>query len=279
MKQPRILIHLHVYYPEQVDYFVKKLGNINGVKADFFITTIKENLPALKPLLRFNPEVKVVANKGYDILPFIKILQKVELKNYDYILKLHTKRTRDLDYFNRGRYFTGSSWRNLLVDSLLGSPEIFAENIAILEGDKKLGLIGSWYCIRTEKIGDIRNKFGISTYTGDAKEITYIAGTMFLARAKPYEQIFKWGIDDDSFETTPDWVHSRTFAHLAERLMGFVITMAGYEIKGTGAKNIRFEISQFLARILRIIFYTKVTDSGKRIVKIFKIPVYHRRVK
>jgi len=279
MKKPKLLIHLHVFYPEQAEYFARKLENVNGVDTSLFLTAPKEVLPALKPLMKFKPEVVVVGNKGYDILPFITILRRVKLGDYDYILKLHTKRTSGLDYFNRGWYFTGSWWRNLLVDSLLGSPNIFADNLALLGNNPKIGLLGNWYCVRTENPEDIKNKFDIRPYIKDAEKIVYIAGSMFLARAKPYEQFLKWGISEKNFEDAAWWVHSRTFSHLGERLLGFVVGMKGCEIVGVGGRNRLFEICSLLARLRRVIFYTKITDNGKRIVKILKIPVYNRRIK
>jgi len=278
MKQPRLLVHLHVFYPEQAEYFARKLGNVNGVDMSLFITAPKEVLPALKPLMKFKPEIVVVANKGYDILPFIKVLRRVKLDNYDYILKLHTKRTSGIDYFRRGRYFTGGWWRKLLVESLVGSPKIFADNLALLENNPRVGMVGDWYCVRSDTPEEVRN-FDIRPYTGNAGRITYIAGTMFLARAEPYGQILKWGISEKDFESTPGWVHSHTFSHLVERLMGFVITMRGYEIVGVGGRNWRFEIASVLSRIRRVVFYTKTTESGKYMIKIFKIPVYNRRIK
>ena len=41
-----------------------------------------------------NAKIITVPNKGYDIYPFLIVLSKVKLDEYDYILKIHTKNSR-----------------------------------------------------------------------------------------------------------------------------------------------------------------------------------------
>ena len=38
----RLLVHLHVYYPEQLPWFVEKLSHINGCEWDLYVTCSRE---------------------------------------------------------------------------------------------------------------------------------------------------------------------------------------------------------------------------------------------
>ena len=119
----KILVHLHLYYPE----FYKELENciLNlEPKYDFdlFVTIPETNLN-LKPqiLSTFpNAKVQVVENIGYDIYPFIKVIQGVNLDDYSYVIKLHTKRNINklkYDYVSiyKNKWFGESNWREGLI--------------------------------------------------------------------------------------------------------------------------------------------------------------------
>ena len=43
MKQKHVLVHLHLFYYEQTDYFIKKLANINNCNWDLFVTYVEED--------------------------------------------------------------------------------------------------------------------------------------------------------------------------------------------------------------------------------------------
>ena len=116
--QPKVLVHLHLYYSNQIDYMLNKLKNINNCEWDLFVTVCNEDNKITNKLKAFKPDVKIIKvnNAGYDIWPFIQVLNKVELGNYNYILKIHTKNYRKE---KAGRCGKGFKWRNLLIDALL----------------------------------------------------------------------------------------------------------------------------------------------------------------
>ena len=92
MQNKKILVHLHLYYQNQLNYFIKKLKNIT-CEFDLIVTLANENPKITEKIKQFKPNAKilVVENLGYDVYPFIQVINEAELKNYDYILKIHTK--------------------------------------------------------------------------------------------------------------------------------------------------------------------------------------------
>ena len=91
---PKIAVHLHLYYLEQLDDILQRLSYLDGCKYDLFVTMSELNPQAYEKILKFNPQATIwqTPNFGYDIGPFIDFLHKIKFDNYDYILKIHTKR-------------------------------------------------------------------------------------------------------------------------------------------------------------------------------------------
>ena len=87
-----IAIILHIYYVELWQIFAEKLKILN-TKFDLYITLTKGNLDITDDILKSFPDAKIYTyiNKGMDIGPFLLTLKKIRNKNYNYIIKLHTK--------------------------------------------------------------------------------------------------------------------------------------------------------------------------------------------
>ena len=83
---------------------IYKFSNINHCDWDLFVTYVDENEKSKNKILKIKPDTKFikVKNAGYDILPFLKIIENVNLSEYDYILKMHTKNYRAKPYIGVG---------------------------------------------------------------------------------------------------------------------------------------------------------------------------------
>lgn len=194
VKEPlrKMLVHLHVYYHEQVDYFIEKLGNINGVDWDLVVTYSTPDEETIGKLTAFKPTVKFeqVENYGYDVWPFIKVIKQTNLDDYDYVLKLHTKRSVPEKKF-RNIKLTGYGWRNALVDGLLGSPEYFSKLQRTFNEDASVGMISSFVtldrCHRIYPGSSVMtevNRLGLETRFN-----LLCHGTMFMARASVFRPL------------------------------------------------------------------------------------------
>ena len=252
--KPKVLVHLHLYYLDQLDYMLKKLKNINSCDWDLFVTMTKQDEKAIQKLKGFKPDVHIVPveNKGFDIWPFLQVLNLVDLDNYDDILKIHTKKYRKKKDF----YGRGNAWRNYLIDALLGSPKQFQKNIHLMQMDKSVGLIGSRATLATmgcsEKDDSILFDEMCQNHGIPISKGRFIAGTMFLVRAKCFQRIKDMNFKSEDFNHIQQTSGRSTTAHTLERLLSRIVEIEGYEI--TTVRSAKYSILCIIRRILKTIF-------------------------
>lgn len=252
--RPKVLVHLHLYYLDQLDYMLKKLKNINSCDWDLFVTMTKQDEKAIQKLKGFKPDVYIVPveNKGFDIWPFLQVLNLVDLDNYDDILKIHTKKYRKKKDF----YGRGNAWRNYLIDALLGSPKQFQKNIHLMQMDKSVGLIGSRATLATmgclEKDDSILFDEMCQNHGIPISKGRFIAGTMFLVRAKCFQRIKDMNFKSEDFNHIQQTSGRTTTAHTLERLLSRIVEIEGYEI--TTVKSVKYSILTTIKNFLRTIF-------------------------
>ena len=221
-------VHLHLYYIDLADEFVNYLSNI-PYQFDLYISVSdKEYIYKIKRkfnrILNLNKLViKVSKNSGRDFGPMFVLFGEY-LKNYDYILHIHSKKSLR----------TGSEqdgWRNYLLRSILGSParvvNIFSQmenyDIGIVYQDDYLNC-PHWGHTWLGAAGHARNylkKLGIKF------EDTYLefsAGSMFFAKTDAIRQLFDlnltwedFGIEENKSDGTLAYFFERIFVLLAQK--------------------------------------------------------------
>lgn len=276
-------LHLHLYYMDQLHEIISKLQNLDkaGVDYDLYVTMTAKDEEAEAEIKQAFPEAMIwqVENRGYDIGPFIDFLHKINLDSYDYILKVHTKNKKGGDYgcFN-GVRVDSKTWANMLWDALLGSPEIVRNNYSILSENPKVGMLGSGFCLTDEewayKMLEMRIKQEAQKILlPHLNTIAFIAGTMFMVRAKLMQPFLAYRITD--FDEVQSKIHDYMLAHCLERLFGVAVLAQGYEIRGVSYKQYKF--SRLWANVKRFAVQKKITKNGKKIIKICKIPVWQSK--
>lgn len=255
-KGNRLLVVLHAYYHEKVDYFIEKLRNINGCQWDVVVTYVTSSEETEKKMRELNPSARFyqVANSGYDILPFIEVLKKVNLEDYDYVLKLHTK--RDLShkiYINSVNLF-GSAWRDYLVDSLLKSPRRFRKNLNRLRANRKVGMLCSYEMYKELDLVLPEDTFDLEN---EAKRIglrlgctTFCAGSIFMAKADALKRLLTIEFASDAWSHVPKSNSNGSMAHVYERMICYIVRDAGYVIKAVPA-YFRTSVKAFYHKTLR----------------------------
>ncbi len=237
--RPRLLIHLHLFYHDQLDLMLEALSRISGVEADLFVTMTERNPNAEAEIRRAWNDAKFLEtpNVGYDVFPFLHVLQQVRISDYEFVLKLHTKNARapgqDTVY---GVSIPGYKWRDDLLAALLGSAQGFEEVLAAFRDDPELGCVGAGqYIFDTRENNEERN-YSLGEWRarcGATQGVHYVGGSMFMARAFPFERIAGLNLKRGDFEaaqfTTKD--HKNT-AHIVERLFGIVVENEGLRIQG-----------------------------------------------
>ena len=199
-----IAVHAHIFYEDLLDEIINKTNNI-PVKFDLFITTDtsqkKEYIENFtkKYSKANNTEIKIVKNKGRDVLPFFIQMEDI-IYRYKYFCHIHSKKSKHKEGL-------GYKWRTYLYNNLLGNNEIIAEILSDFENYDKLGfafpenyreIINS-----TKRIEKLDRKcmnillsklFQDSKYITGYKLIDFPAGNMFWARVEAVHQIFKINI-------------------------------------------------------------------------------------
>lgn len=235
----KMLVHLHLFYYDQLDYMLGKLQNIGGCACDLFVTVPDNDSRVKNRILKQfnNANILVVPNIGYDIYPFSLVLSKVRLDEYDYILKIHTKNFREE---GQDEVYSinvpGYQWRNELIDALLGSEDIFSRNLRLLQENKSAGCVAAKRFIFNVKKNNEEKVYSLDRWKSDynIKEGEfYVGGTMFLARSYPFEKVKSMNLRAEDFQTgklkTKDY---KNLAHVLERLFGIIINNEGFEIVG-----------------------------------------------
>ena len=201
-----VAIQAHIFHIDLVDEIINITNNI-PVKFDLYITTnniYKRNIireHVMKSTKANKYEIKIVKNKGRDILPLLTQMRKV-FNKYKYFCHIHSKKTLQNPNY-------GHKWRLYLYKNLLGSQETVSEILSELEEDDKLGFIfpETFYEAKEsalkldEQLVNSMN-YLISKMIGEFKmgnKLDFPAGDMFWARSKAVYQIFQINLENDIF--------------------------------------------------------------------------------
>lgn len=269
----KLLVHLHIYYYDQIPYFIEKLSNISGVAWDLFITETKHNEDVEKIFnnLRVIPHYIETDNVGYDIWPFIKVVKSVNLDDYDLILKLHTKNIRDHNSKINGCRLNGPQWRNELVDSLLINRKHFGKLINMFKHDDRLGLICSYQLYskksnnRPEDLSMLQNELGRLgfKFQGDR----FCAGSMFMAKAGLYGFLQSDNIQASMFEGIARTKSIGSMAHVYERILSMVPYEYSHTVKTIHTnylRSLQIMVSGYMKPLLEWLFSITVIGENRQ---------------
>jgi lipopolysaccharide biosynthesis protein/LmbE family N-acetylglucosaminyl deacetylase/GT2 family glycosyltransferase len=233
-KASNTAIVIHLYYPEladdllnyidassQVDYFINLPAHIDSEVVQKFCTSKRNTYISISP------------NKGRDILPFIATLEQVTSLGYDYLLKVHSKKTM----YRKD----GAAIRENLFYELMGKLSI-AEIIQHFEKNMQLGLIaptGSIVALSNNSYqennvylkNNLENVKALLARSGHADaslEFDFIAGSMFWARVQAIKPILDLKLSNADFEAELGQTDG-TMAHAVERLFSFIAAKSGYQ--------------------------------------------------
>ena len=90
----KILVHVHIFYENLYPELKACLLNLKDYNCDYIFTFVKENKTLESDIKSTfsNAKIEIVKNLGFDLGPFVHVLNEVNLSDYSYVIKLHTKR-------------------------------------------------------------------------------------------------------------------------------------------------------------------------------------------
>jgi len=170
-------------------------------------------------------------NVGYDIWPFLAVLNGLDLSLYSIIVKLHTKRSVKAGYKINACDVSGDKWRTMLL-SFISSKEKWANCIKKLSNGHVGAVADGWMlldCEHTQTTGQEPCRLAVELgekifEKRPPSNYIYIAGTMFAMSAaclRPLQGVFS----ENDFEA-PDALHKNGLPHIIERLLGISVVMA-----------------------------------------------------
>ena len=286
MADRRTLCIVHCYYPEFVAELAECVANVSEPRDVVVTYSTEAALAAAKtsfPGARFLE----CENVGFDVWPFVKVLNDVDLGMYDYVLKLHTKCNRPVDIPFRMNHadFSGSRWRSYLLE-FVRTRGSWEASLARMEADPSVNMVAGLKCIlRREDTPWRPEQAGFDTALEMAAGLgirpenpEFVAGTMFVARSAALAKLRGVFCAADFAEAR---VHTTTTrGHYLERILGFAACDGGGRISDPfgrlAAWRRRSRAMGVLEALAHFAFQKKRTADGGCIVKVLKVPVYRR---
>lgn len=241
----KIAVHAHMYYVDLTDEFITYLKNI-PFKFDLYISTMrKKDIPLMyykfKKITNLNKLViKKAKNSGRDFGPMF-VLFGNDLKNYDYILHIHTKKSLRVGAEQVG-------WRQYLLNGLLGTKELVMQYFELMDNHnvglaypstyKDVPLIAySWL----SNFDFAKKYFENCGYELRDHYLNFSAGSMFWCKKDAIKELLDLNLTWNDFgkEEAKD---EGTLAHAFERIFGLAAKHNNYNFATLGKDN-RFHIN------------------------------------
>lgn len=232
-KDSKLAVVVHVFYEDEWNYILTKLSALKDIEHDIFIT-LSEHSAHLEEKIKKqvkNAHIVLAPNRGRDILPFIFITRRLRELGYEYVLKLHTKKSKHRK--------DGRDWFEDLINKLLPSDNIDAiisklESGAAIIGPKDhwvalTGYLGSNDVQLMQLLKDIYGEKKALSVTESLGEYGYFAGSMFWANIKTLSPLLDLYLAPEDFESEQGQVDGTT-AHAVERLFGLLPSISKKKI-------------------------------------------------
>jgi len=230
----KILVILHVYYSEQIPYFIGKMKNVHGTDWDLLVTGSNLTDEDKGRILSFKEDASFLAteNRGYDIAPFICAVKSINLDDYWFVIKLHTKNLDEQHRFrHNGDNLSGRRWRNTMVDAILGSPDVFDAVRRAFE-DETVGLLYSLSVNMASRGTTVEDS---SLLTNEIERLglkprcmDYCAGTILAIRAEALRYLQDDKVDTSAFSCSGPSHSAGTLAHTYERILCIASSSMGF---------------------------------------------------
>lgn len=230
--QARIVVLLHLYYADLWQEVQEYLMNIEQAY-DLVVSLVRgESEHLRRRIIDFRSDALIVdfPNRGRDIAPFVTFLNAGVIGRYEFLLKIHAKKTS----WNEGR---GIQQRHMLLDGLIGSPEQVCSILASMNSDATVGLVTAdqaVYSADTPGASMKKNAMMLAaleeriTVPVRAKSLRFAAGSMFWARPHVFTPLVgKIELKDFEQEPIPN---DGTLAHALERYFGAVAIAGGNQV-------------------------------------------------
>lgn len=218
-KSTKIAVVVHLFYPEMWETLTHRLKYIPE-DFDIFVTVPEKHKHLSLQYKNHKVTMVPVPNWGRDVLPYLHVLRKIRAAGYEYVLKLHSKKSKQISRSG------ASVWLNTTLEALVHDENAVSAILAKLNDSTKI--IGvKEFAVKMSVGGEPILKDMVYEYypRKEAKKIlkdidsyVFSAGSMFWARVDAFDEILDRHIVADDFELEYGQVW-KTRAHFLERDM------------------------------------------------------------
>lgn len=230
-KRNPIAVILHLYYDDLWEEIASFLDNLECF--DIYVS-LRDDAPfnVVDSITRKYPNscLYQLSNRGRDIGPFLDILTRIKHLNYDYICKIHSKKSK--------HRVDGSAWRNDMFSKLLGSKKQIQDILQLFERKSQIGLLGpsdhlvsgsTYWGSNEVRVRSLAEKLDIQV---DPDNFYFFAGSAFWFRPESLSLLDELNIQLNDFEDESGQVDG-TLAHALERLFSLLVIKSGYLLADT----------------------------------------------
>ncbi|MBE6494762.1 MAG: hypothetical protein E7Z84_09205 [Methanosphaera stadtmanae] len=238
----KIVVIAHLYYDDLWEYAYNYLKNVPEYM-DIIITTDTEDKKEffeehiLKPL-KNKSQVIVVNARGRDMSGLLVGCKDI-IKDYDYFCFMHDKKSEAKEYVT-----VGASFRDILWDNMLSSPNYIESIVNQFDENPNLGLIvppkiyhgtyffsyvNKYWTLCFEEAQDLLERMNINVAI--SKENPPISiGNCYWAKYDALKPLFDLDLDYEDFPEEP-MPNDGTISHALERIYGYVAASQNYYSK------------------------------------------------
>ncbi len=237
---PRVAVHVHSPYTVQLDELLDAVAALPGAP-DVFVTTTQP-ADTIQARVRARIPQAVVwqtPNQGKDIGPFIDALNRHRLDQYDLVLKLHGKKSRNQPSYLaavRGLFGAdirdGDDWRRRLIRPIAGSRERVLRIYRAFHDDPALTMAGAARFICEAPDADPEGYRRLCARLGVTHGIRFFGGTMFWIRGRALAPLLEAGMTQDDFDPARAGDVESTLEHGCERVFGGLAAKDGGYLAG-----------------------------------------------
>ncbi len=218
---------IHAWYPDGFDEILAALVACE-VPLRLIVTTSPERADQIRGVLDarcMSAEIEVLPNRGRDILPFLRVANRLIDEGEDAVLKLHTKRSPHRE--------DGDRWRMELLGGLLSRPGAILQ---AFERDLTLGMVAPeghiqplsfYWGANEENVAHLAARIGLAASPMDSD--CFVPGSMFWIRLHALRPLLDACLDDWEFETEAAQLDGTT-AHAVERTFALCALHQGLTI-------------------------------------------------
>ncbi|HSW66040.1 MAG TPA: glycoside hydrolase family 99-like domain-containing protein [Bacillota bacterium] len=244
-RKPKVktAVVIHLYYPELWPMVKEKLVCLKDTPHDLFISINLKNEDFTEEIKHYDSHATVVVtpNRGRDVLPFVHLARRLSAAGYEYVLKLHTKKSK-----HRG---DGDQWFGELLNNLLPSAKVVSQVLNTLENTPTvIGPAGHFLSLERYMGSDerhIRRVLGehvptskLDDVLGRPEQYGFFGGTMFWASLRVLQPILDLYLMPEDFESESGQIDG-TLAHGIERSMSLLPQLANTPVYASSPKGIK----------------------------------------